>query len=411
VKGAEGSQGTNVIAVLCVCVIVLAAAPVLRAQSSPVERTFPASKTAVESKLRELSVSSGGRLPILEGFVTSNEPSLERYQQGYYQYSIGVNAIAPGETQLRVTAKITAWYRGDDQAHSGYRVLASNGRLESDLLDRLQQEFTVTIIDATTVPGVGSTASLPDKPSPALSGAKLTGSLSLPRPSNERFRATSTNEPQLRELREQLSSLQEILQNQTHPDDLAAVKASGTPILQSAVPGAHAVLFAEAEDEFQIIEIRGDWVHVRISGLSRGWIQRSQVELAAGFGSASRSGDHGVSEEPAFRKSREETSTFPGSWEALRGKQVKIVWVQPMGDSAQSNRANYAKSIFQQTYSEISEHASDVSGVVIVFDSKDGGMAAATLPALQKWAAGHLTDNAFWKSCWFDPADAFNLKD
>jgi len=415
-KGAAGSRGMNAIAVVCVCVIAMAGAPVLRAQSSPIERTFQASQPAVESKLRTLSVSSGGRLPILEGFVTSNDPSLERYQHGYYQFSVRVNAIATGETQVRVTAKITAWYRGDDQAHSGYRVLPSNGRLETDLLDRLQQEFTGTFTGATTLPeanspGVGSAASLPDKPNPALaeapSGPKLTGSLSLPRPSDERFPARSTNEKQLRELREQLSSLQEILKNQTHPDDLAAVKASNTPILQSPIPGAHAVLFAEAEDEFQILEIRGDWVHVRISGLSRGWIQRSQLELAAASGSASRSGDRGISEEPAFRKSREETSTFPGSWEALQGKQVKIVWVQPLRDSVQSSRASYAKSLFQQTYSEISEHASDVSGVVIVFDSKDGGMAAATLPILQQWAAGHLTDNAFWKRCWFDPADAF----
>lgn len=123
---------------------------------------------------------------------------------------------------------------------------------------------------------------------------------------------------------------------------------------------------AEAEDEFQILEIRGAWVHVRISGLSRGWIQRSQLELPVALGSGSPSGEISQSGEPAFRKSREETSTFPGNWEPLQGKRVKIIWVQPLGDPVQNSRASYAKSIFHQTYSEISEHPSDVSGVVIV---------------------------------------------
>jgi len=52
-----------------------------------------------------------------------------------------------------------------------------------------------------------------------------------------------------------------------------------------------------------------------------------------------------------------------------------------------------------------------LAGVVIVFDSEDGGMAAATLATLQQWNAHHMTDNIFWKQCWFDPADAFKLKD
>jgi len=215
----------------------------------------------------------------------------------------------------------------------------------------------------------------------------------------------------VQQLREQLKNLQEILKGQTRPGDLAAVKSSNTPLLASPIEGAQVVLRAESEDEFQILEIKGSWVHVRISGLSRGWIQRSQLEMPAAFESASQSTDISQLTEPAFRKSREETSTFPGNWEALQGKRVKIVWVEPLGDPGQNSRASYAKSIFHQAYSEMSEHPSDVSGVVIVFDSKDGGMAAATLPALQQWAAGHLTDNAFWKRCWFDPADAFNLKD
>lgn len=213
------------------------------------------------------------------------------------------------------------------------------------------------------------------------------------------------------QLREELKNLQEILKGQTRPGDLAAVKSSNTPILASPMEGAQVVLRAESEDEFQILEIKGAWVHVRISGLSRGWIQRSQLEMPVAFEGASQSADISQLADPSFRKSREETSTFPGNWEPLQGKKVRIIWVQPLGDPAQANRATYAKSVFHQTYSELSQGTSDVSGVVIVFDSKDGGMAAATLPSLQQWAAGHLSDNAFWKRCWFDPADAFNVKE
>ena len=89
---------------------------------------------------------------------------------------------------------------------------------------------------------------------------------------------------------------------------------------------------------------------------------------------------------------------------------MKMIWVQPSaaGDnSAQGGRLTYAKSMFKKAFPELSQAASDVAGVVIVFDSQDGGMAAATLSSLQQWQAGHLTDQAFWKRCWLDPADAF----
>ncbi len=409
---------------VCLWVVVLAAAPAVGAQTAPGERSFHASKALVESQLRNLGAYSGGRLPILEGFVVSQEHSLDRYQRGYYQYSVQLNAAAPGETQVRVTAKITAWYAAHDQIHSGYRVLASNGRLEADLLDRLEQELTGHFTGGMGLPDQRSHgtpdmfASLPDKPAPAFTrgsgitrAPNLTASLSLPQKSGNAFPGSHAGEQRMQQLREQLKSLQEILKSQTRPDDLAAVKSSNTPLLASPIEGAQVVLRAESEDEFQILEIKGSWVHVRISGLSRGWIQRAQLELPTAAESASQSTDISQLAEPSFRKSREETSTFPGNWEPLRGKRVKIIWVQPLGDPAQISRLTYARSIFHKTYSELSEGASDLAGVVIVFDSQDGGMAAATLPSLQQWAAGHLSDNAFWKRCWFDPADAFNLKE
>src|SRR5207248_9977492 len=79
------------------------------AQSVPVQRVFPRSKSDVEKALRTLQAFSGGRLPILDGFVTSDQP-LDRYQRPYYQYSVQVISKDAGSPQMQVSARITAWY-------------------------------------------------------------------------------------------------------------------------------------------------------------------------------------------------------------------------------------------------------------------------------------------------------------
>jgi hypothetical protein len=44
---------------------------------------------------------------------------------------------------------------------------------------------------------------------------------------------------------------------------------------------------------------------------------------------------------------------------------------------------------------------------VLIFDSVDGGMIAATLSTLQQWKAGKLSDAALWHQCFFDPPETF----
>jgi len=46
---------------------------------------------------------------------------------------------------------------------------------------------------------------------------------------------------------------------------------------------------------------------------------------------------------------------------------------------------------------------------VVIFDSDDGGMIAATVPTLRQWKAGALSDEALWRRCLFDPREAFTL--
>jgi hypothetical protein len=61
--------------------------------------------------------------------------------------------LLPGEagaTVVRLSAKITAWYVDRDVAKSGYEVLASNGRLELDLLD-LVWMFVVPLVYLTNI--------------------------------------------------------------------------------------------------------------------------------------------------------------------------------------------------------------------------------------------------------------------
>ncbi|HEY2456830.1 MAG TPA: hypothetical protein VGI13_05985, partial [Candidatus Acidoferrum sp.] len=46
-------------------------------------------------------------------------------------------------------------------------------------------------------------------------------------------------------------------------------------------------------------------------------------------------------------------------------------------------------------------------GVVVIFDSADGGMIGATLPDIQKVTAGTLARDAFWSQSYMDPVEAF----
>ncbi len=64
---------------------------------------------------------------------------MSRFQRGYYQCETQVISTPSGGSLVRVNATITAWYTDPVAGKSGYQVLPSNGRLENDFLDRLQQ--------------------------------------------------------------------------------------------------------------------------------------------------------------------------------------------------------------------------------------------------------------------------------
>lgn len=394
----------------------------LAAGQTPVQRTFPHSKAELEKTLRNLGAYSGGRLPILDGF-TAGEPSLERYQRPFYQYSVQVTSTGANSCIVRVGARITAWYADPSPSQSGYRVLASNGRLEADLLDRLQDalgaktEAPTATSTATNSPATAAAleASPPAyiKPGPPVAALPRFGSApSLPSRTESSAAQPADDDQRIEGLSKEAKNLEQILHNQAHPENLALVKNPSVPVMEQPEDNGKVLFLAGAEDEFQIVDTAGPWVHVQISGLSRGWIRRSELQLPAAYQGAAPITAAELAPDSAFRQTRQETAAFPGNWGALKGKQVKVIWVQPASSSASdADKFSFAKSVFRNAFPDLLHSSPPLAGVVIVFDSEDGGMAAATLATLQQWSAHHMTDSIFWKQCWFDPADAFKLKD
>jgi hypothetical protein len=110
-----------------------------------------------------------------------------------------------------------------------------------------------------------------------------------------------------------------------------------------------------------------------------------------------------------FHVAREETAPFPGDWEPLRGKRVKIISVEKIDengkDAGQQLRLEFAKSVLDKDYAELAQKPQELAGIVLIFDSADGGMIAATFATLQQWKAGTLPDAALWHQCFFDPPE------
>jgi len=410
------------------------------AQNAPYERTFAQSKLAVEKILKELQPSASGRLPVLDGFTRPGDRPLDRFQRGYYQCAIQVSSTPSGGALVRVSAKITAWYADPVSLKSGYQVLPSNGRLETDLLDRLEDALggkasssaaNLPVSSAPSQPKNKPEASAPAISAPMPSGGVPAGSIAASRVpatpdaspfklgnavSSDRVASLATQkavaDKHVEDLTKEAKGLEEILRNQAHPNNLVVVKKSGTPVLVSPIEGAKVLFLATAEDEFEILDMNASWVHVRISGLSRGWIRRSGLEMPGPFASDAQAGNGSAAANTEhFQVKNEQIASFPGTWEPLRGKTVKILTVQRVSGNASDTgsraKLEFAKSLFDREYAELTQAPTSAAGVVLIFDSEDGGMAAATLSALQQWKAGTLSDQAFWRRCFFDPPETF----
>ena len=403
-------------------ILTLLLAGVSSAQAVPYARSYQKSREEVEAALKDLQAYSGQKLPIVDGFVATGSTPLDRYERAFYQLSIDLLPGTSGGTIVRVTAKITAWYTDRDPAKSGYQVLPSNGRLELDLLDRLEERFggkpappsahplsNATIsapkpkLDLTGVPGVG-TSGATNPAAGSQPGSDELNSLRVQREAEEK---------RMQELNAEIQGLQEIKKNQAHPLNLVVVKKTGTPVLAKPAEGSRVFFNATVDDEFEFLDAEGEWIHVEISGASRGYIRRSNLELPGYLAARLKSPNGAAAEEKpaAFRIEREENSIFPGDWAPLKGRMVKIYTVQPASQDPKETGARaklaFSGSLFRKFAAEAAPSTAQAEGVVVIFDSADGGIAGATLASVNKFAASELTSEAFWKQCYLDPPEAF----
>ncbi|MGC1650620.1 MAG: hypothetical protein WA741_32760 [Candidatus Sulfotelmatobacter sp.] len=421
-----GTMGRVVVSVAAWSVLLIAvSAP---SQTSPYERTFPQSRTTIEKALVGLQSSLAGHLPVLDGFAKPGDHPLDRYQRGYYQSTVQISSMPSGGSLVRITTKVTAWYADSVASRSGYQLLASNGRLEADLLDQLAEQLAkspaensnrtaaVTAPKSSPEPPTTAEPSI-SAPAPKFPETDRTFSSSVSQGLAERASAHPADAPNEKSdsaLQAEADNLQEILKNTAHPKNLVAVKKSGTPVVSTPSLTAKPQFLASMHDEFEMLDFNTDWVHVRVSGLSRGWIWRNSVEMPDGISdtAAAPTAASLASASDLFHVIREEASTFPGDWEPLKNKNVKIISVQKIDENAKNadarQRLEYAKFLLEKSYKEIALKPQGLAGVVVIFDSADGGMIAATMPTLQQWRAGTLSDSALWHKCFFDPPEMFD---
>lgn len=399
--------------------LLLLSAGRVSSQAMPYARSFSQPRAQVEAALKELQGYSGQKLPTLDGFVAVTDKSLDRYERGFYQFSIDLLPGDSGGTLVRLSAKITAWYADKDVTKSGYQVLPSNGRLELDFLDRLEEKLTGKPVSSSA-----SSNSSVQAPAPKLdlSSARAAATMAAPLPSsanqppdqvatlrNQRVAA----EHHVQQLNEELKNLQDIQHSQSHPQDLVIVKKSGAQVYAHAAENSHVLFEASANDEFEFIDIDHNWIHVTISGDSRGYLRSDSVELPERVAEQLDSPVTALQEKfPGFHMVRDETSQFPGDWAPLKGKLVKLYTVQIVGQNAKdtgaSARLNFCTALFQIAAKESVNANPPLDGIVVIFDSADGGIVGATVPDIQKLAAGSLKRDAFWAQSYLDPPEAFS---
>jgi len=204
-------------------------------------------------------------------------------------------------------------------------------------------------------------------------------------------------EKHMRELNAELQGLQEIRKKPSASAEPGGREKAGAPVLAKPAEGARVLFNAAAEDEFEFIGAEGEWIHVQISGPSRGYIRRSNLELPEFI--AARLNSQGAA--ATVEKHRRSASCakklvlFPGDWEPLKGmgsenfyRAARLAGPKETGARA---RLAFASSLFQKYAADNTASTPAVEGVVVIFDSADGGIVGATLATLKQFAAGTLS--------------------
>jgi len=348
----------------------------------PQEREYPASSATVKAALEQLGAYRGSRLPTLEGFIQTERVELDQYQRPYYEFKIELVESASGRTLVRVKANVSAWYADPKGAQSAYHSFESNGRLESDLLDRLSEYLNKH--KATSADADSLTKQIADVRQQRLEVERHISELEKQPPPPTP--GSSAQYVSLPKLRNSIFSA---------PDEHSSVLLRG-----------------QSEDEFEVLERRGAWVRLQLEDNRDGWVKSSQVSPnrpTSANASAVR-GEVG-SGTNAFTVIREVSSTFSGDWKRLKGKKVLYIWARPEGSSLNvkaGRKLRFAQATFSERYRQ-AVHGSQVSpeGIVVIFLDQQRGVAAATLSDIGLWVEGAITGPVFLNRCSLDPPPAF----
>jgi hypothetical protein len=388
-----------------------------------VERTYPYSMEMVQQGLQQIGGFGGGKLPLLDGFVSSSVPQVDMYERPYYQYRVHLKPVDPGHTSVSVEALISALYSDPIQSRSEYRALPSNGRLEADLLDRLQRALQGN-------PSARPSAPLPDsagasrtvKSSPfGKTGALKSSPADALASSQQQLDAILAERQTVREktaaLQAQLEQLRSGERKPANSSRLASVKHSGVGVMSRKNFGGPVIFRAQAEDEFEVVALESGWAQVRIDSDAPAYIQAEELNLPSGLQEKAAAPTEAVAPASAsvrdlgFSVSREDVNLFSGDWARLKGKKVLFVYAQPRGllsdMGSEDAKLGYAKRIFQTRLKTLLQSQPDVEGVVVVFLGNRGGVAAAAVSDIRQWAEGGLTDEAFVNRCSLDPPAEF----
>ena len=341
---------------------------------------------------------------------------VDRYERPYYQYRVHLSSVDAAHTTVSVEALISALYSNPIQSQSEYRALPSNGRLEADLLDRLQRALDPNAprpeSASATRPGRSFTFHFPSPPKPApVAGPTLQQQLDSVMAERQAVREKTTA------AQAQLEQLRAGGRKPGNGSRLASVKHSGVGVMSRKNFGGPVLFRAQAEDEFEVVALQDGWAQVRLETDAPAFIQAEELSLPPGIEDRSAAAvAAGTSSNPnppdlGFAVSREDVNLFSGDWARLKGKKVLFVYAQPRGllsDLGSENaKLGYAKRIFQSRLKTILQSQPDVEGVVVVFLGNRGGVAAATLSDIRQWAEGGLTDEAFVNRCSLDPPTEF----
>jgi hypothetical protein len=88
---------------------------------------------------------------------------------------------------------------------------------------------------------------------------------------------------------------------------------------------------------------------------------------------------------------------------------VRIEWVEPTNPAAATSRKEklaFAKQLFLRNSEALPTSTQTTEGIVVVFDSADGGQIAASLASVKALSNHSLSDDAFWRQCSVDPPDS-----